>query len=65
MKAPNASFHQTSGSSSDAETVARIEGKICIAQVSSWFGERLAVAPAKWKPEFKLERCPPLDGAAC
>lgn len=28
-------------------------------------GERLAHPRRGRKPEFKLERCPPLDGAAC
>ena len=36
---------------------------------SRWFGRspayRLAHPRRGWKPEFKLERCPPLDGASC
>ena len=32
---------------------------------SARLGERLAHPRREWKPEFKQERYPPLDGAAC
>ena len=35
----------------------------CLAH--DFFAERLAHPRRGWKPEFKLERYPPLDGASC
>jgi hypothetical protein len=33
--------------------------------LTDFIAERLAHPRRGWKPEFKLERCPPLDGASC
>ena len=56
MNAAKANFHQISGNSSDAETVARTEAKVSMAQVAAELDERKAYPRRGWKPEFKLER---------